>query len=315
MSKAHTFKVFQSLTLADDFMFGEIMRQEKYSRPFLEALLGKKIAKIKTINTQQDFSDYYTAHGVRLDVYLEDENNTKYNIEMQTSTQRALERRIRYYQSAIDRHTLEVNKDYERLLDSFVIFICLDDYYRQGFAVYHRGSRVKEAPDIKYNDGTQAIILNADFSNGNAAPEILTFLEYLKDTYAGKRFDVSESEYLQNIETEIKVIKRDEGKEKMYMDYAMKMQDVHKEGFRLGREDGLAEGRAEGLAEGITKGLAKGIAQGLAKGTAEGDENRLMKSVENMLSEGLSPSDISRYLGIHIEETGRIISKLKENNP
>ena len=34
------------LPLKDDFMFGEVMRNEKVCKLFLEALLGKKIARI-----------------------------------------------------------------------------------------------------------------------------------------------------------------------------------------------------------------------------------------------------------------------------
>ena len=35
-------KPFHELTLADDFMFGEVMRRPENAKPFLEALLGKK---------------------------------------------------------------------------------------------------------------------------------------------------------------------------------------------------------------------------------------------------------------------------------
>ena len=48
----------------------------------------------------------FFAHGVRLDVYLNDENGTHYDIEMQTTNQKDIEKRIRYYQSTIDREVL-----------------------------------------------------------------------------------------------------------------------------------------------------------------------------------------------------------------
>ncbi len=59
--------------------------------------------------------DAYDAHGIRLDVYLEDEHYTKYDVEVQARLYRKLEKRIRYYTSGIDRHSLEMNTDYEEL--------------------------------------------------------------------------------------------------------------------------------------------------------------------------------------------------------
>lgn len=79
-------KRFQDLTLADDFMFGEVMRQPDNARPFLESLLGKKIGRISTVDKQKDFTDGWSLHGVRLDVCLEDEAQTQYDVEMQTGT-------------------------------------------------------------------------------------------------------------------------------------------------------------------------------------------------------------------------------------
>ena len=43
-------KPFHELTLADDFMFGEVMRRPENAKPFLEALLGKKIGSITAID-------------------------------------------------------------------------------------------------------------------------------------------------------------------------------------------------------------------------------------------------------------------------
>ena len=100
-------KPFHELTLADDFMFGEVMRRPKNAKPFLEALLGKKIGSIKAIDKQKELTDGAALHGVRLDVCLEDESRTQYDVEMQTGASYGLEKRIRYYQSSIDRRTLK----------------------------------------------------------------------------------------------------------------------------------------------------------------------------------------------------------------
>lgn len=53
-------KKFEDLTISDDFMFGIVMRDPKYCKPFLETILNIKISRIeypedqKTINLSLD---------------------------------------------------------------------------------------------------------------------------------------------------------------------------------------------------------------------------------------------------------------------
>ena len=79
------------------------MRQPKVCQLFLESLLGKDIARIEYISKQEDLTDDVSGHGIRLDVYLNDAAGTHYDIEMQKTSSKGLERRIRYYQGGIDR--------------------------------------------------------------------------------------------------------------------------------------------------------------------------------------------------------------------
>ena len=179
-------KPFKDLTLLDDFMFSQVMRQAENIKPFLEAMLEKEIAQVVYIDKQKDLKDGYDAHGIRLDVYLRDEHNTRYDVEVQSYLHTALERRVRYYQSGMDRHALETGADYEELPESYVIFICAQDYFKAGLAVYERESRIKGAPEIGYEDGSHVYILNAEFTQGNANGEILAFLRYLRAGAKGK---------------------------------------------------------------------------------------------------------------------------------
>ena len=59
-------KPFKDLSIVDDFMFSEVMRQPENVKPFLEALLGKSIAEVVYIDKQKDLKDEYDAHGIRL---------------------------------------------------------------------------------------------------------------------------------------------------------------------------------------------------------------------------------------------------------
>ena len=151
------------------------MRQPKVCQLFLESLLGKDIARIEYISKQEDLTDDVSGHGIRLDVYLNDAAGTHYDIEMQKTSSKGLERRIRYYQGGIDRRCLGKGLDYTDLPESYVIFVCDFDYYHAGLARYERVSSINGREDIAYDDGSHAIILNSRYQEGNAPQPILEF--------------------------------------------------------------------------------------------------------------------------------------------
>ena len=72
------------------------------------------------------------ARGIRLDVYVEDENETVYDIEMQPTKKTNLPKRSRYYQGMIDLNLIERGADFNELKKSYVIFICLEDPFKEG---------------------------------------------------------------------------------------------------------------------------------------------------------------------------------------
>lgn len=242
-------KKFKDLTLADDFLFGATMRHEEVCKPFLEKLLGKEIRHIEYIERQKDLSDTYNAHGIRLDVYLNDEQGTIYNVEMQ-NVKDDLPKRSRYYQSGIDRRTLESSKGYEALKESYVIFVCNYDHFKRGLAVYEKVSSLRGCEGIDYDDGSRVFILNSHYDRKNADKSVLRFLDCVRD---GKYSANCEGDPLmQAVNEVVQAVKSDREMEEKYMTYAMKMADERKAGF--------AEGRAEGRAEGSVNAWISSVA-------------------------------------------------------
>ena len=95
--------IYETIILKDDFMFSVIMRDPKYVKLFLETILRIKIAKIEYPEVQKNIDIAAGAKGIRLDVYVEDEKHTVFNLEMQTTTARNLPKRMRYYQGPLIR--------------------------------------------------------------------------------------------------------------------------------------------------------------------------------------------------------------------
>lgn len=252
----------KELPLTNDFLFGEVMRREPICKLFLEALLQKEIRSIEFIDKQKDLSDSYLYHGIRLDVYLNDDQGTIYNIEMQATNQDDLARRARFYQSAIDRRALEKNTYYTDLADSYVVFVCSFDYFGRGLAVYERESRLKGCPGLSFEDGSHVLVLNSQFTQSNAAPAILEFLTFLRDNNLSAPFHTA---LMSEVTHAVDAVRSDREKEVLYMTWELKMEDIRRSGLQEGRKAGIQEGRKAGIQEGLQKGERNIILQLLSK--------------------------------------------------
>ena len=122
-------KPVEELTFTDDGMFQAVMHEPGISEAVVERLLHVKVEKIVYPELEKTIEPFYTTKGVRLDVYLKDEDKI-IDVELQTYKQDAIGKRTRYYQSMIDIDSLMKGQDYAELLDSYVLFICKSDPFQ-----------------------------------------------------------------------------------------------------------------------------------------------------------------------------------------
>ena len=237
-------KAYEELELKDDFMFSVIMRDPKYVKPFLETILRIKIAKIEYPEVQKNIDIAAGAKGIRLDVYVEDEKHTVFNLEMQTTTARNLPKRMRYYQGMIDLNILEKGDDYNHLKKSYVIFICTFDPFGLGRHIYTFENRCSEDIALTLNDGTVKIILNTKGTLDDVSPEMKRLLDYVD----GK--GVSDT-FTRDLEEAVQSARQNE---KWRLDY-MTLQQEYRERFQEGKAEGIKEGKIEGKIEALYEEL------------------------------------------------------------
>ena len=111
-------KTLQDLTIKDNFMFGAVMSVEENCIGFLELVLGIEIERI-VISKEKSIVYHPEYKGVRLDIYARDENNTRYDVEMQVKSGDALGKRARYYHSQMNMECLASGVEYEMWPKSF----------------------------------------------------------------------------------------------------------------------------------------------------------------------------------------------------
>ena len=163
--KLYEVKPLEELTLMDDYMFSAVMRNKANLKPLLECILNVTIKEIEFIEAQKTEKNGYRSKGIRLDLYVKDTDEQIYNVEVQTSSKRNLPKRMRYYQSVIDINILEPGVDYNKLMKSYVIFICGYDPFGMERYRYTFGNRCLEVDNLPLGDETVKIIVNTKHKN------------------------------------------------------------------------------------------------------------------------------------------------------
>ena len=132
------------------------------------------------ISTEKNIVYHPEYKGVRLDVYAKDENNTRYNIEMQVLKQPALGRRSRYYQSQMDMELLLKGCEYAELPDSYVIFLCDFDPFGKGKYRYTFWTACEETEKASLKDGRCIMFLNTRGENAEESAERIGFFSEIR---------------------------------------------------------------------------------------------------------------------------------------
>ena len=268
-------KKIKDLNLEDDFLFAKVMTDQVICRKVLEKILNIKIKKVEMPKDQKVIDLLLESKGVRLDIYVNDENGTVYNVEMQKGDYKNLAKRSRYYQGNIDLDLISKGEDYKKLKKSYVIFICTFDPFGKGRHIYTFTNTCIEDTNILLEDETYKVFLNTKGNIDDTDDEMLEFLGYVENS-TSEYVAHTKSKLVKEIHEKVVAVKEDKRMEVEYMT--------------------LLERDRQKFEEGVEQGIEKGIEL----------ERKLV--VRNMLAANVSIEDIARFTKLPIEE----IRKIKE---
>ena len=143
-----------------------------------------------------------------------------------------LYKRTRYYQSMIDGDLLMAGARYDTLKDTIIIFICPFEVLDGKRHMYTFRNICVEDKETVMPDGATKILLSSKGQMDDVTPDMKAFLEYVD----GK---LTEDDFIQEIDLEIKNIKEQEAERVSYMTYAMKIQEERDEARAEGKESAI----------------------------------------------------------------------------
>ena len=224
-------KTLQELTFKDNFMFAAVMLDEENAKGVVERALGIQIDHVE-ISYEKSIVYNPEYKGIRLDVYLKDDKNRHFNVEMQVANTEIF-KRSRYYHSQIDMELLSTGIDYEQLPESYVIFICDFDPIGLGKYKYTRRQVIEEDLTYNYDDGSYTVFLSTVGTNeGEVSQDLVKFLKYVGAELEESNEDYSD-EFVKRLQKSVEKIKFDKEIGRRYMLF----EELMKEEYNAGRVD------------------------------------------------------------------------------
>ena len=256
--------------IADNFIFGKVLENDPVTcKLLLETILDFKIDEISYPEREKAFETRHDSKGIRLDVFVKTPDGKKmYDIEIQTSNNDNLAKRMRYYQGLIDNDSLEKGKHYWQLGTSYIIFVCTFDYFRRGNHFYSFRERCDQDPDLLMGDETVKIFLNAKGKKNDVSNDLLDFLNYIN----GKK---SENPLVTALDEEVQKVKRNKEWRNDYMRYEEHIAaEAHWRALEMAEE--MAEEKAKKIAEESVERVAK-------EATEEATKNNTLANLKSII--------------------------------
>ena len=227
---------WNKLTLRNNFMFRLVMEKQELCKKLIECILGIKIKSISYMEHEKSFEANLRSKGIRLDLFVIDEDGVAYDIEMQmdNSYKDFLGRRTRYYISTMDNNALKKGERYSQLRKSYVIFICTFDPFGRGLAKYTFNAICNEDHSLVLDDGVTRVFINTEGDRHRISKELASLIGYIS---TGEVTD----DYTKDLDEEVRALRNDDGRERDYMTYMQTIMEHEDMAYSQGITQGISQ--------------------------------------------------------------------------
>ena len=219
-----------------------VLEKPECAEYVLQVIMDNPTLKVVDLVIQKDYKNLQGRSAI-LDCVAQDESGRQFNIEVQQENEGASPKRARYHSGLLDMNILNPGEDYEKLPETYVIFITKDDVLKKNLPIYHIRRTVQETNEI-FDDHTHIIYVNSKICDDTKLGRLM------HDFHCRRASDMHSTVLAQRVR-ELK--ETPEGGISM----CEEMEKIYSEGRTEGRLEGRMEGRLEGRLEGRMEGQRK----------------------------------------------------------
>ena len=272
--------ILKDLTLMSDSFMRAVLKNPECTEEILRTILSKKQLKVISQTLQADYKNLQGRSAI-LDCVAVDREHNLYNVEIQQKREGASPKRARYHSGLLDMNLLEPGEAYQKLPNSYVIFITETDALGYHLPIYHISRKIRENgrdfPDCAH-------IIYVDSKNQ-------------EDTALGRLmhdFHCKEPEEIYNPVLRQQVYQFKNTREGVKL-MCREMDKIYRDGERNGQKIGQERGEKIGQKRGEKIGRERGEKIGKKQGVRS-EQKRIVNSLKR---KGKTMDEIAYLTGIH----------------
>ncbi|MCR4762608.1 MAG: Rpn family recombination-promoting nuclease/putative transposase [Lachnospiraceae bacterium] len=196
------YKKIDSFRLFDDTFMSKVFDgQKEETALLLQIILDDSAIKVISVHAQVEIKNLQ-GRSVRLDIKARNSKGVIFAVEVQRADSGAIPKRARQISSLIDANSLKASQDFDKLPETYVIFITEHDVLKKGEPIYHIDRVIRETDELfgdmehiiyvngEIDDDTELGLLMRDFHCTQAKDMHFSLLakrvKYFKETQRGR---------------------------------------------------------------------------------------------------------------------------------
>ena len=251
-------EILRNLTLMSDAFMRNVLKVTACAEYVLQVILERRDLQVVDVIVQQDNKNLHGRSAV-LDCVARDGDGRLFDVEVQQDSEGASPVRARYHSGLLDMNTLDPGAAFDKLPETYTIFITREDVLKESRPIYHIERIIRES-GRPFGDRSHILYVTASIQED-------TELGRLMHDFHCKNADDMYSEVLAGRVRALKETPK--GVDSM----CRELEQLYLDGKEGGSLKGRAEGRAEGILSNIrilmaTLGLSIEAAMSMIAGTA-----------------------------------------------
>ena len=165
-------EIIKNFRLMDDSFMEICFRDNKEAVELVLRIILNKELTVINVKTQDGLQNLI-GRSVRLDITAVDSEGTVYNIEIQRSDKGGSAKHARYNSSMLDTLVTEPGDDYEKLPESYVIFITEHDVMGEGLPLYEF-TYTENKTHKQLGDGSHILYVNNEYRDNSELGRLMS---------------------------------------------------------------------------------------------------------------------------------------------
>lgn len=164
-------ETIKNLTVMSDILARNVFKDKKVCEYVLRIILEDENLTVSENYVQMDFKNLHGRSTV-LDCVVRDGNGRMFNVEMQQDNEGAHPKRARYHLGMMDSNILDPGKSCDKLPETYVIFVTMNDVLGYGLPIAHIDRTIRENGNT-FGDEAHIIYVDSSKDDGGALGRLM----------------------------------------------------------------------------------------------------------------------------------------------